>query len=324
MGCLCFSEPKTDDEINTHLHKKDPSGLYPGRPRLNPDKGKVASIDGQASSSITANTFRFRDLAAATKNFREDFFLGEGGFGKVYKGQLETINQTVAIKQLNPHGWQGNREFIVEVLMLSLLHHPNLVNLIGYCAEGEQRLLVYEYMPFGSLADHLYDLPSGKKPLDWNTRMKIAVGAARGLEYLHNKAKPPVIYRDLKAPNILLDENYHILTISGSLRLDSEHKWVLSCMQARPLFKDRAQFLKMADPAMQGQYPSRNLYQAISIAAMCVQEQPSLRPVIGDVVTALSYLASTKQQREARQIRNIQTSSGDTELGNLSESSSNK
>ncbi|XP_022863488.1 serine/threonine-protein kinase PBL27-like [Olea europaea var. sylvestris] len=119
------------------------------------------------------------------------------------------LYRIVAIKQLDRNGLQGNREFLVEVLMLSLLHHPNLVNLIGYCADGDQRLLVYEYMPLGSLEDHLHDLPPDKKLLDWNMRMKIAAGAAKGLEYLHDKANPPVIYRDLKCSNILLDEAYH-------------------------------------------------------------------------------------------------------------------
>ncbi|KAI3879862.1 hypothetical protein MKW98_018101, partial [Papaver atlanticum] len=107
-------------------------------------------------SNISAHTFPFRELAAATKNFREDCLLGEGGFGRVYKGRLESTNQVVAIKQLDREGLQGNREFLVEVLMLSLLHHTNLVSLIGYCADGDQRLLVYEYMPLGSLEDHLH------------------------------------------------------------------------------------------------------------------------------------------------------------------------
>ena len=119
--------------------------------------------------------------------------------------------------------------------MLSLLQHENLVNLVGYCADGDQRLLVYEYMPLGSLEDHLHgkhasippvytilgcsqslisyfhlyaDLPDDKKPLDWTTRMKIAAGAAKGLEYLHDIARPPVIYRDLKSSNILLGEGF--------------------------------------------------------------------------------------------------------------------
>ncbi|KAI3894270.1 hypothetical protein MKX03_010383, partial [Papaver bracteatum] len=112
------------------------------------------SVNG--GSNISAHTFPFRELAAATKNFREDCLLGEGGFGRVYKGRLESTNQVVAIKQLDREGLQGNREFLVEVLMLSLLHHTNLVSLIGYCADGDQRLLVYEYMPLGSLEDHLH------------------------------------------------------------------------------------------------------------------------------------------------------------------------
>ncbi|XP_038717531.1 probable serine/threonine-protein kinase PBL21 isoform X4 [Tripterygium wilfordii] len=93
--------------------------------------------------------------------------------------------------------------------MLSLLHHVNLVTLIGYCTAGDQKLLVYEYMPMGSLEDHLFDLDPDKEPLSWNTRIKIAVGAARGLEYLHCKANPPVIYRDLKSANILLDNDFN-------------------------------------------------------------------------------------------------------------------
>ncbi|KAJ8476745.1 hypothetical protein OPV22_020472 [Ensete ventricosum] len=209
-GCFpCTGEPKTDD--------KDPPDLPTDKSKSNLSwdvkKGTLMNDKNELSSSgsgcIAAQTFTFGELAAATKNFRADCLLGEGGFGRVYKGRLESSNQIVAIKQLDRNGLQGNREFLVEVLMLSLLHHPNLVNLIGYCADGDQRLLVYEYMPLGSLEDHLHDLSPDKKRLDWNTRMKIAAGAAKGLEYLHDKASPPVIYRDLKCSNILLDEGYH-------------------------------------------------------------------------------------------------------------------
>ncbi|KAA8518292.1 hypothetical protein F0562_015825 [Nyssa sinensis] len=126
-----------------------------------------------------------------------------------FSRSLKQNIKIVAIKQLDRDGLQGNREFLVEVLMLSLLHHPNLVNLIGYYADGDQRLLVYEYMPLGSLEDHFHDISPGKKQLDWNTRMKIAAGAAKGLEYLHDKTSPSVIYRDLKCSNILLNEGYH-------------------------------------------------------------------------------------------------------------------
>ncbi|KAI4339497.1 hypothetical protein MLD38_024437 [Melastoma candidum] len=153
--------------------------------------------------------FDYRELATATRDFREECILGEGGFGTVYRGHLRDTGQEVAVKQRNKSGHQGEKEFSVEVLMLSQLRHKNLVNLLGYCAEGDQRLLlVYEYMALGSLEDHLHGLAPDVGPLDWNTRMKIATGAARGLNYLHNETKPPVIYRDLKTANILLDNGF--------------------------------------------------------------------------------------------------------------------
>ncbi|KAH7669388.1 Non-specific serine/threonine protein kinase protein, partial [Dioscorea alata] len=160
---------------------------------------------GDVEKKSNAHSFTFKELAAATKNFKS--VLGEGGFGKVFKGVLN--NQVVAIKQLNREGLQGNQEFMVEVLMLITLRHPNLVTLIGYCAEKEERLLVYEFMAHGSLENHLFDLTNEQQALNWNTRMKIALGAAKGLAYLHNVAKPPVIYRDLKSANILLDEDFN-------------------------------------------------------------------------------------------------------------------
>ncbi|KAM3337796.1 putative serine/threonine-protein kinase PBL21 [Capsicum galapagoense] len=169
-------------------------------------KGKGTGESNNQNNNV-ARSFAFKELATATQNFREANLIGEGGFGSVYKGRLDS-GLIVAIKQLNLEGLQGNQEFVVEVLMLSLMHHKNLVNLIGYCTHGEQRLLVYEFMPMGSLEYHLFDLELGTKPLSWKTRLKIAAGAAHGLEYLH-KANPPVIYRDLKSSNILLDNEFN-------------------------------------------------------------------------------------------------------------------
>ncbi|XP_075494941.1 serine/threonine-protein kinase PBL27-like [Primulina tabacum] len=169
---------------------------------------KKASID-EGSIHTAPRAFTFRELTAATENFRPDFILSEGGFGRLYKGQLKGTKQIVAVKQIDRNGVQGNREFLVEVLMLSELHHPNMVNLIGYCADGDHRLLVQEYMPFGSLDDHLHDLQPEKAPLDWNTRMKIATGVARCLVYMHDTANPPVIHRNVKSSNILLGEGHH-------------------------------------------------------------------------------------------------------------------
>ncbi|OAY66801.1 Serine/threonine-protein kinase PBS1 [Ananas comosus] len=216
MGCFpCFdsreeaaeSEERGCGVGGVEEEAKSGSAHDPASDREAILRGAVGQKDVRRVN-ISAQTFTFRELTAATKNFRQECFLGKG-ICRVYKGRLESTGQIVAIKQLDRNGLQGNREFLVEVLMLSLLHHPNLVNLIGYCADGDQRLLVYEYMPLGSLEDHLHDLPLDKEPLDWNTRMKIAAGAARGLEYLHDKANPPVIYRDFKSSNILLDEGFH-------------------------------------------------------------------------------------------------------------------
>ncbi|KAJ7529608.1 hypothetical protein O6H91_15G058100 [Diphasiastrum complanatum] len=219
MGCLsCFrARQKTVKPLKKDDSYSDSqSAISPGTISRHPSdkvKSKISSESKKESSHegsthIAAHTFPFRELAAATKNFRPENLIGEGGFGRVYKGRIDASGQVVAVKQLDRNGLQGNREFLVEVLMLSLLHHPNLVNLIGYCADGDQRLLVYEYMPLGCLEGHLHDLPPEKTALDWNTRMKIAAGAAKGLEYLHDKANPPVIYRDLKSSNILLDEGF--------------------------------------------------------------------------------------------------------------------
>lgn len=366
MGCFpCFDSPEKGEEKKREVKpgggdfRKEPSAAPSSNQvtRVSSDKSKSRSVSEpkkEASAPkegngthIAAQTFTFRELASATKNFRPECLLGEGGFGRVYKGRLET-GQVVAVKQLDRNGLQGNREFLVEVLMLSLLHHSNLVNLIGYCADGDQRLLVYEFMPLGSLEDHLHDLPPDKEPLDWNTRMKIAAGAAKGLEYLHDKANPPVIYRDFKSSNILLGEEYHPklsdfglaklgpvgdkthvstrvmgtygycapeYAMTGQLTLKSDvYSFGVVFLElitgrkaidntrttgeqnlvawARPLFKDRRKFPKMADPLLQGRYPMRGLYQALAVAAMCLQEQAATRPLIGDVVTALSYLAS--------------------------------
>ncbi|CAA2933630.1 serine threonine- kinase CDL1-like [Olea europaea subsp. europaea] len=311
------------------------------------DASKNPSSDGE-TNSVKARTFTYAELLAAMPNFKAENFLGEGGFGKVYKGHLQDTNEIVAIKQLDRNGCQGIREFVVEVLTLNVANHPNLVKLIGYCAEGDQRLLVYEFMPLGSLEDHLHGTRPNKKRLDWNTRMKIAAGAAKGLEYLHDKMKPPVIYRDLKCSNILLGEGYypklsdfglakvgpsedqtHVSTrvmgtygycapeyamtgqltfksdiytfgvvlleiITGRKAIDNRKTGAEQYLVAwtRPLFKDRKKFYTMADRALEGQYPVRGLYQALAIAAMCVQEQPNMRPRIADVVTALNYLAS--------------------------------
>ncbi|KAM7256394.1 hypothetical protein ACFE04_012135 [Oxalis oulophora] len=245
---------------SVHLNNADKSKF---RSAADIKKEQATPKDGP-TAHIAAQTFTFKELANATKNFRPESLLGEGGFGRVYKGRLDSTGQVVAVKQLDRNGLQGNREFLVEVLMLSLLHHTNLVNLIGYCADGDQRLLVSAYLRQGISRDNIC------------TFLKYRCGCGAKLDHVENIGVTlAVFFRGRKAID--------------NTRPNGEQNLVA---WARPLFKDRRKFPKMADPVLQGRYPMRGLYQALAVAAMCLQEQAATRPLIGDVVTALTYLAS--------------------------------
>ncbi|XP_042459060.1 probable serine/threonine-protein kinase PBL16 isoform X3 [Zingiber officinale] len=161
--------------------------------------------------------FTFSELKLITGNFRQDHVLGVGGFGRVYKGLIsEDLRDglqplQVAVKVHDgDNSHQGHREWLAEVIFLGQLSHPNLVKLIGYCCEDEHRVLVYEFMARGSVESNLFSsIFSGVLlPLPWSIRMRIALGAAKGVAFLH-EAKKPVIYRDFKTSNILLDQEYN-------------------------------------------------------------------------------------------------------------------
>ncbi|KAJ7973589.1 Kinase family protein [Quillaja saponaria] len=318
MSCFpCFSSQKSK-----RTNSKRENGYPPQEQGANdikkqkPDETKNIKGDSNQvqNGNIQAQTFNFRELATATKNFRQECLLGEGGFGRVYKGTLAANGQVVAVKQLDRNGLQGNKEFLG-----------------------------------GSLEDHLLEDGPDQKPLDWFTRMKISTGAARGLEYLHDKAYPPVIYRDLKSSNILLDEGCNPklsdiglarlgpggdkvnnvptrvmgtygycapeYTRSGELTLKSDvYSFGVVLLElitgrraidttkpnneqnlvawAQPLFRDPKKFPDMADPLLKKQFPEKDLNQAVAIAAMCLQEEAGARPLMSDVVTALSFLST--------------------------------
>ncbi|KAH0933942.1 hypothetical protein HID58_011059 [Brassica napus] len=223
FSCFHFHEKKKtprDSENsrrrNGELTGRDNNKTHPENPdKAENEQNKNNDANKEVTNNIDAQTFTFRELATATKNFRKECLIGEGGFGRVYKGKLEKCDKAVAVKQLDRNGLQGNREFIVEVMMLSLLHHKHLVNLIGYCADGDQRLLVYEYMSRGSLEDHLLELTPDQEP-----------------------------------------------------------------------------FHELADPSLEGVFPEKALNQAVAVAAMCLQEEGTVRPLISDVVTALGFLGT--------------------------------
>ncbi|KAK7295476.1 hypothetical protein RJT34_18385 [Clitoria ternatea] len=155
--------------------------------------------------SYLCRYFTITELRAAANNFDDTSIIGVGGFGSVYKGSIDGATP-IAIKRLKPGSEQGASEFKNEVVMLSQLRHPHLVPLIGYCNDGAEMILVYDFMPRGTLREHLYN--SSNQPLPWKQRLEILLGAANGLHYLHAGAKQSIIHRDVKSSNILLDENW--------------------------------------------------------------------------------------------------------------------
>ncbi|KAI3697747.1 hypothetical protein L6452_30844 [Arctium lappa] len=166
-------------------------------------KRKDKDLEGLELNTIA---FSLKQLKTATSNFDAANKIGEGGFGPVYKGTLPD-RTIIAVKQLSSHSRQGNREFLNEISVISCLQHPNLVKLYGCCIEGDQLMLVYEYMENNSLANALFGSNNSRLILDWPTRLKICVGVAKGLAFLHEESRFKIVHRDIKATNVLLDKN---------------------------------------------------------------------------------------------------------------------
>ncbi|KAH7659986.1 Non-specific serine/threonine protein kinase protein [Dioscorea alata] len=278
-------------------------------------------------------------LEASTNNFSESNVLGEGGFGCVYKARFEE-GLLAAVKKLECGGQDCEREFENELDLLGRIRHPNIVSLAGFCVHGETRFLIYELMHNGSLETQLHG-PTHGSALTWHIRMKIALDTARGMEYLHEHCNPPVIHRDLKSSNILLDSDFNAkiadfglavtsgnqnkesVKVSGTLgyvapeylldgklteksdvyafgvvllelllgRKPVESMAESQCQSlvswAMPQLTDRSKLPNIVDPAIRDTMDMKHLYQVAAVAVLCVQPEPSYRPLITDVLHSL-------------------------------------
>ncbi|KAK7335232.1 hypothetical protein VNO80_27009 [Phaseolus coccineus] len=191
--------------------------------------GKKSSLERELKGlDLRTGVFTLREIKVATNNFDVANKIGEGGFGPVYKGCLSD-GTLIAVKQLSSKSKQGNREFLNEIGMISALQHPYLVKLYGCCVEGDQLLLVYEYMENNSLARALFGPEEHQIRLDWPTRYKICVGIARGLAYLHEESRLKVVHRDIKTTNVLLDKDLNPkISDFGLAKLDEEENTHIS------------------------------------------------------------------------------------------------
>ncbi|KAH8512807.1 hypothetical protein Peur_056727 [Populus x canadensis] len=293
--------------------------------RMAEKKGSVAVI-------------QYHLLQAATNNFQEVNVLGEGGRGCLYKACFSE-KLLAAVRRFEGGEQDIEREFENELTWLTKIHHQNIISLLGYCIHGETRFLVYEMMQNGSLESQLHG-PTHGSALTWNLRMKIAVDVARGLEYLHEHCNPPVVYRDLKSSNILLDSNFNAklsdfglavasgiqnkyIKLSGTLgyvapeylldgkladksdvyafgvlllelligrkpveKMSPDHfQFIVSW--AMPRLADRSKLPNVVDPVIKDTMNLKHLYQVAAVAVLCVQQEPSYRPLITDVLHSL-------------------------------------
>ncbi|KAJ1392948.1 Serine/threonine-protein kinase, active site [Sesbania bispinosa] len=273
----------------------------------------TASAAGSIPHPSSTRFIAYEELKEAANNFEPASVLGEGGFGRVFKGILND-GTSVAIKRLTSGGQQGDKEFLVEVEMLSRLHHRNLVKLVGYYSSHDlsQNLLCYELVPNGSLEAWLHGPLGINCPLDWDTRIKIALDAARGLSYLHEDSQPCVLYRDFKASNILLENNFHAKVADFGLAKqapEGRSNYLSTCVMgtfgyvapeyamtghllvksdvysygARPILRDKDRLEEIVDPKLGGKYPKEDFVRVCTIVAACVAPEASQRPTMGEV-----------------------------------------
>ncbi|XP_016437779.1 putative receptor-like protein kinase At1g80640 isoform X2 [Nicotiana tabacum] len=332
LSCFWIYRLKTRKKSDEKSHQKaEPAkGLSWG-----PIMAKFPSLRSVGRKGLVA-VIEYQSLVAATNNFQEQTALGEGRLGCVYKAQFNNDIQA-AVKRFRGGEQDAEKEFENEVDLLSKFQHQNIILLLGYCIHANAQFLVYEMMQNGSLEFQLHG-PTRGSALSWHLRMKIALDVARGLEYLHERCNPPVIHRDLKSSNVLLDSNFNAklsdfgLAIAGwnlnksNVKLSGTLGYVApeylldgkltdksdvyafgiillellmgkrpveklagaQCQSivtwAMPQLTDRSKLPTIVDPVIRNGMDLKHLYQVAAVAVLCVQPEPSYRPLITDVL----------------------------------------
>ncbi|PIN19251.1 Serine/threonine protein kinase [Handroanthus impetiginosus] len=256
-----------------------------------------------SGSGFSMSTFTYEDLAAATDGFSKANLLGQGGFGYVHKGILPN-GKEVAIKQLKGGSGQGECEFRAEVEIISRVHHKHLVSLAGYYITGTQRMLVYEFAPNKTLEFHLHG--KGRTIMDWSAQLKIALGATKGLAYLHEDCHSKFIHRDIKLSNILLDFNFEAKVADfGLAKFTSDADTIMylapeyassgklsekSYGAARPLptqALEDGNFDNIVNQRIKNDHNQNEMARMVACAAACVRHSAKRRPRMNQVVRAL-------------------------------------
>ncbi|KAH9745801.1 putative LRR receptor-like serine/threonine-protein kinase [Citrus sinensis] len=282
--------------------------------------GKVSADKELRGLDLQTGLYTLRQIKAATNNFDPANKVGEGGFGSVYKGILSD-GTVIAVKQLSSKSRQGNREFVNEIGMISAQQHPNLVKLYGCCVEGNQLLLVYEYMKNNCLSRAIFGKDTENRlKLDWPTRKKICIGIARGLAYLHEDSRIKIVHRDIKTSNVLLDKDLNAkISDFGLAKLYEEDKTHISTRIAgtigymAPEYAMRGYLTSKADVYSFGVvtleivsgksntnyrpnedfvylldwYSSEEAMAMLNVALLCTNASPTLRPTMSQVVSML-------------------------------------
>ncbi|MBA0858084.1 hypothetical protein Goshw_021246 [Gossypium schwendimanii] len=338
-----FSD-RDSDKVSYHVGNGDDSGLSGSFNHLGKDvKGSqpaeekgvgLVSVFRPSSHPLTAPSplsglpefshlgwghwFTLRDLQLATNRFSKDNIIGDGGYGVVYRGNL--VNGTpVAVKKLLNNPGQADKDFRVEVEAIGHMRHKNLVQLLGYCIEGTHRMLVYEFVNNGNLEQWLRGDMSHKGYLTWEARIKILLGTAKALAYLHEAIEPKVVHRDIKSSNILIDDNYDSkISDFGLAKLLGDGKsYIATRVNMVEWLKMMVQLRRsdeVVDPNIEARPSTSALKRALLTALRCVDPDADKRPKMSQVVRMLES-EEYPIPREDRRRRRNQTVNSEAEAG---------